>query len=116
MTTDPEALFYDVVLAAGSVWTVGDDAGVPTAETVDGRPAMPFWSSPSRVARVRRTVPAYGRLQPVQVPLDAWRERWLPGLVRDGLLVGLDWSGQPVTGEGADPADVEAVLEARTAP
>lgn len=107
---DRHALFFASVLAADAVWTVGDEAGVPAGETADGRRAMPFWSSPSRVARVRRTVPAYGALQPVRLSLTQWREQWLPGLERDGLLVALDQVGAGAGDEGVQPVDVEAAL------
>ena len=58
------------------------------------------------------SVPAYGRLEVVEVPLDAFLTRWLPGLERDGPRVGLNWSGSRATGYDLDPSDVIARLQA----
>jgi hypothetical protein len=52
-------------------------------------------------------------MQPFEVNLVEWRRRWLPGLERDGLLVGLNWSGDRPTGFDVEPADVERNLAAR---
>ena len=48
----------------------------------------------------------------VEVPLDAFLTRWLPGLERDGLRVGLNWSGARAIGYDLAPSDVLTQLEA----
>lgn len=45
------------------------------------------------------------------LPLTEWRERWLPGLARDGLRVGLNWSGARATGYDYTPEEVLARLD-----
>jgi len=52
-------------------------------------------------------------MQPVEIDLVTWRQRWLPGLERDGLLVGLNWSGDRATGYDIEPADVLRALAKR---
>jgi hypothetical protein len=52
-------------------------------------------------------------MEPVEIELAAWRERWLPGLQRDRLLVGLNWSGERATGYDVDPADALRALTER---
>ncbi len=74
---------------------------------------MPFWSKDSRALRVVAVVAAYRGFEVVRIPLDEWRSRWLPGLTRDELLVGLNWSGSRATGYDVQPSDVEAALAAR---
>lgn len=71
---------------------------------------MPFWSKRSRADRVCSSVPAYEGFEVVAVPLSEWRERWLPGLVRDGLRVGINWSGPLATGYDYKPDEVLARL------
>ncbi len=105
--------FYAESSDAGEVWTVRDDSGFPAPETADGVRAMPFWSKRSRAERVVSGVPAYAGFKVVAVPLDVFRQRWLPGLARDGLLVGLNWSGDQATGYDVDPGGVEAAFTAR---
>jgi hypothetical protein len=78
--------------------------------TGDGGRAMPFWSSLGRAEQVIQNVPAYAGFTPVELELDAFLERWIPGLTRDRLRVGLNWSGERATGYDADPGDVAEQL------
>lgn len=105
--------FYAEALASGVVWSVTDSSGFPAPANADGRRAMPFWSAKSRADRVVATVPAYAGFDVVRIPLVEWRDRWLPGLRTDGLLVGLNWSGDAATGYDLEPRDVERNLVAR---
>jgi len=105
--------FYREVKRAGTVWAVRDDAGFPAAQS-DGHRVMPFWSSENRVLRVVEQVDAYRHFKVVSIPLDEWRQRWLPSLAKDGLKVGLNWSGTRATGHDVAPADVEAGLGGRS--
>ena len=108
--------FFAEALDAGEVWSVRDADGLPVPKNAEGRRAMPFWSKKSRAERVVNTVPAYSGFGVVGLPLAEWRSRWLPGLLRHGLLVGLNWSGSVATGYDVEPQDVERSLEARTPP
>jgi len=58
-------------------------------------------------------VPAYAEFEVFNIPLEEFRSRWLPGLERDGLLVGLNWSGQWATGLDVEPASVQLGLTRR---
>ncbi len=95
----------------GLVWTVRDDGGFPAPKTTDGNRAMPFWSSLSRVDRIIATVPAYAGFQPFQISWDLFRDNWLPGLERDGILVGVNWSGPRALGYDVAPKDVRARID-----
>jgi hypothetical protein len=46
-------------------------------------------------------------------PLAEWRARRLPGLSKDGLRVGLNWSGNRATGDDLEPSDVALSLSSR---
>ncbi len=104
--------FYVESSEAGEVWTVRDGRGFPAPEA-NGARTMPFWSKRPRPERVVATVPAYAGFEVVAIALDVVRSRWLPGLVRDGLLVGLNCSGDRATGYDVEPANVEAAFAAR---
>ena len=67
---------------------------------------MPFWSTRSRVEKVISSVPAYVHFRPRELTLEEFRTRWLDGLKRDGLLVGINWSGASATGYDVEPQDV----------
>ena len=79
-------------------WTVRDEAGYPAPENREGRRAQPFWSSRPRVERIIETVPAYSGFEPEEIPLADFMDEWLPDLERDGVLIGVNWSGPTATG------------------
>ena len=105
--------FYREVLASCTVWAIEDSEGFPAPTNSDGHRSMPFWSQQSRAEGVISKVAAYHGLSVVSLPLGEWRERWLPGLKRDDILVGLNWAGSRATGYDSDPDDVEKNLIAR---
>jgi uncharacterized protein DUF2750 len=92
------AAFRREVPQEDRVWSIRDERGFPAPKDPAGNRALPFWSKPSRVTRVIDQVPVYGRFDIVEIRLDDWLDRWLPWLQRDGLLVGVNWSGSRATG------------------
>ena len=107
--------FYRDVAVSRVVWTIRDNAGFPAPETGSGRRAQPFWSSRSRAERIIKTVPAYAGFEPFEIAWDDFCRKWVPGLTRDGLLVGVNWSGERAAGYDIEPErlkqSVEAVIE-----
>jgi hypothetical protein len=103
--------FYQEVARNGNVWTIKDAFGIPAPASADGR-AMPFWSSLARAERVVKTVPAYAGFRPLELSLDTFRDVWLQGLERDGLNVGLNWTGPQATGYDLSAKDVRVNIAA----
>lgn len=104
--------FYKEVVDGGEVWSIRDALGIPAPKNQDGQRSMPFWSKQSRVELVSK-LPVYNGFEITPIPLIEWRERWLPGLEKDGILVGLNWSGARATGYDIQPDVVEKNLTAR---
>jgi hypothetical protein len=100
--------FYREVATVGSVWTIRDAGGFPSPKNSEGRRAQPFWSSRSRAERVVATVPAYASFVVVEIRWEDFCERWIPGLTRDGILVGVNWSGARAKGYDIEPDQVLA--------
>ena len=108
------AAFFAEVQTGGEVFAIKDDKGFPAPEgSAHGR-AMPFWSKRSRAENVCNRVAAYQGFEVVAIPVQEWRERWLPGLARDGLAVGINWSGARATGYDSTPDEILARLNATT--
>jgi hypothetical protein len=107
--------FYREVAAKRVVWTVRDEAGFPAPLTSGGQRAQPFWSSRSRVERIIKSVPAYSGFEPYEISWEDFRNRWVPNLIRDGLLVGVNWSGKRAVGYDSEPErlvrNVEAMIK-----
>ena len=105
------AIFYRDVAANRHVWTVKEERGFPAPRNSTGVRAQPFWSSLSRVERIIRTAPAYSAFQPYEITWDQFRDHWIPLLTRDGMKVGVNWSGKRVAGFDLDPAFVQRWIE-----
>lgn len=104
--------FYTEAGERRCVWGIRDSDGFPAPLNGDGERAMPFWSLRGRAEHVVSTVAAYAGFEVVEVPLDVFLTRWLPGLERDGLRVGLNWSGSRASGFDLAPSEVLARLQA----
>jgi hypothetical protein len=104
--------FVSEVLNGAQVWSIRDRDGFPTSTNGSGETAMPFWSSEKRAISIIKSVPTYCDFTPVMIPLATFIERWLPGLQKDSLYCGLNWTGARATGYDLSPADLMARLEA----
>jgi hypothetical protein len=109
------AAFYREVLRDREVWTVRDEGGYPAPLVADGVRSQPFWSRRSRAERIVAQVPAYSGMHVVGISYGDWVEKWLPGLHKDGVLVGLNWCGRRATGYDVAADDVLRSLAAREA-
>ena len=111
------AAFYREVAMSRKVWTIRDAGGYPAPKGTSGKRAQPFWSSLSRVERIIGSVPAYAGFTPDEISWEKFCSAWVPGLTRDGLLVGVNWSGERAVGYDVEPAEVArnvaAVAEAQ---
>jgi len=98
--------FFNEVTAAGEVWAIRDEGGFPTSTNASGETAMPFWSKESRARKVIGNVKNYATFEVERLPLEKFAKTWLPGLQRDGLLVGINWSGEMASGYDMTPEEV----------
>jgi hypothetical protein len=105
------AAFVRDIAKSRRVWTIRDDGGFPAPKTSGGIRAMPFWSSRSSVERIITSVPAYADFQPFEITWDAFRDKWLIDLERDGLFVGVNWSGPRALGYDIAPKDIRQSIE-----
>jgi hypothetical protein len=104
--------FYREVATHGFVWGIRDAGGFPAPLNTDGKRAMPFWSLESRALAVVNGVPAYKGFSPYPIEWAVFRERWVPGLTKDGLLVGINWSGSRASGFDVEPIEMQRNVEA----
>jgi hypothetical protein len=104
------AAFYKEIVKTGQVWAIRDAGGIPAPLNGHGLRAMPFWSLRSRAEKVIANVPAYRGFEPMAILLEEWRARWIDGLERDEILLGLNWSGTGATGFDFKPAEVRTRL------
>jgi len=104
--------FYRDVAKNRKVWTIRDDGGFPAPKNGEDKRAQPFWSSRSRVQRIIETVPDYASFVPYEISWADFCQNWVPGLIQDGLLVGVNWSGSTALGFDMNPKQVQDSVEA----
>ncbi|MDR4886266.1 DUF2750 domain-containing protein [Fredinandcohnia sp. QZ13] len=98
--------FIKEIIKHRKVWTIKDVSGIPTSTNIDGETSMPFWSLKSRAEQIIENVPAYSGFQPYEIKFDDFLNRWLKGLEKDGLYLGVNWSGKRATGYDMKPKEV----------
>lgn len=103
--------FYKQVAATRSVWTIRDEAGIPVPESDDGTRAMPFWSSRSLAELIVRNVEDYNGFHPMEISWEDFRDKWVPGMTKDGLLAGVNWSGSTASGLDIMPSELVKNVE-----
>jgi len=103
--------FYIEVAVSRKVWTVRDSGGFPAPLNSEGKRSQPFWSSLSRVQKIIKNVSAYSMFEPVEISWEDFTKKWVPGLSRDGVLVGVNWSGNSATGYDIQPEIVKKNVE-----
>lgn len=106
------AAFYRDAAKSGVVWTLRDANGYPAPMGKSKKRAMPFWSTKSRADKIIATVLAYSGCEPEELTLEAFTSKWIPDLEKNGMLVGLNWSGPKAVGYDLDPASVTIALRA----
>ena len=104
--------FYKQVAATQSLWTIRDEAGIPVPESDDGTKAMPFWSSRALAELIIKNVADYNGFYPIEISWQDFKEKWAPGLTRDGLLAGVNWAGITASGPDIIPAELIKNVEA----
>lgn len=106
------SVFYSEVAKSGVVWAIKDSGGFPAPLIFNGIRSMPFWSLESRALKVIKNVPAYTEFTPVAIEWLIFCERWVPGLTKDGLLAGINWSGENAIGFDVYPLELQKNVEA----
>lgn len=66
------------------VWSLRKDAGWATSADDAGQICVPVWPHAKYAAACANE--NWAEYEPHSIELDAWLERWLPGMQRDGRL------------------------------
>jgi len=91
------AKFYEEATAERRVFTFLVD-GSFLVFPVRGGEVVPFWSSLSRLQRVQESHEKYRRYTADEIPLSDFLLKTLPQLANEQIRVGVNWSGDRLTG------------------
>jgi len=97
--------FYEQVVKDGSVFTFLDD-GSFLVFPIHGKEVVPFWSSRTRVQKVQSRHPEYAGYTIHEIPLPEFLETTLAKFGKDGIHVGVNWSGDRLVGYDLPVADL----------
>jgi hypothetical protein len=67
------------------VWMLKQSAGIVTFEDDEGNICVPFWPHADYAKAL--AVDDWATCVPVDIPLDSFKEKWLPGMAKDDYLV-----------------------------
>ena len=101
--------FREQVVREGRAFTF-TDGGHLLVYPVSSGETVPFWSSRSRLESIQQRLPKYRRFEITELSLEEFWRR-LEGLERDGIQVGVNWSGKQLTGYNVRAADLRAGLQ-----
>src|SRR5262245_3750200 len=92
------------------VWSLHGPGGWVTMGDESGRKCIPAWPHKRYAEACVRG--AWSDAKATAITLDAWMERWLPGMMRDGLRVAVfPVEGEKQQGVIVSPADLQHDLE-----
>lgn len=98
------AKFREQVAREGKIFTF-TDGGEYLVYLIGGREVIPFWSSRSRLSTIQKRFPKYHTHAVAEMSLNEFL-RWLPDLERQGIHVGVNWSGERLTGYDVRPSEL----------
>jgi NADPH:quinone reductase-like Zn-dependent oxidoreductase len=102
--------FYEQVVRDGKVFTLEDPEGFLVFPIRDLE-VIPFWSSRSRVEKIQSTMPEYACYSIHEKPFNEFYEQTLPWLEEHRIHVGVNWSGERLSGYDVPVSDLRANLE-----
>ena len=102
--------FYEQVVAERRVYTFLAD-GSFLVFPVDRAEVVPFWSSASRLQRVQEHHAKYRAYETDEIPLADFLEKTLCQLETAKIRVGVNWSGERLTGYNLNVADLRRNLD-----
>ena len=105
------AQFCDQAVEHRKVFTF-TNSGEYLVYPVGGNEVVPFWSSRDRLVSIQRTLTKYERHQIDEMELNEFLD-WIPTLEGQGILIGVNWSGERLTGYNVSVADLIAALNHR---
>ena len=102
--------FYEQAVSDGKVFTFDDGDGY-LVFPMDGAEVVPFWSSRTRLEKIKKDHPKHSRREITEETLTVFMTDTLPFLEKEGIRVGVNWSGQRLTGFNVTVADPRKNLQ-----
>ncbi len=102
--------FYEQSVCDGKVFTLESPEGFLVFPIRDIE-VIPFWSSRSRVETIQSTMPQYSSYTIHEEPFTEFYEETLPWLEEQHIHIGVNWSGERLSGYDVAVSDLRTNLE-----
>lgn len=102
--------FYEQVVSDDKVFTFDDGDGYSVFR-VNGEDVIPFWSSRTRLEKIKKAHLKYAKQEIAEEPFPVFMSDTLPLLEKEGIRVGVNWSGQRLTGYDITVAELRRNLQ-----
>lgn len=79
--------FVEKIVAGGEVWSLSSDQGWVVMSSDEGEECLPVW--PHEDFAAQWASGEWADCAPAAIGLDAWIERWTPGMEKDGTLLAI---------------------------
>ena len=79
------AYFTEQVIAGATVWGLKNSGGWVILTSYDDEEFIPVWSSSALAAAWAQDAKADS--MPAEISLQDWMNEWLPGMIKNGLLI-----------------------------
>jgi len=101
--------FIERAIRAESVWALKGEDGFAWCESNDheGQDVIMFWSDRAYAERARKS--EFLEFTPIEISLFDFLFRWLPGMSKDKVLAGANWTGQLIGIEN-DPNELQGQI------
>ena len=90
--------FFEEVAETGDVWSLGGRQSMFVVLSESGTRVYPLWSSRRRAQKIVDTVPGYAGCKVLGSSWSNFVDNWVAILERDGVLVGINWTGANAKG------------------
>lgn len=105
--------FVDKVVEGDQVWSLKGADGWVVMTSEDGEECLPVWPHPDFAAAW--ATGEWADCEPTAVDLDAWLERWTPGMEKDGTMLAV-FPRSDEEGLVVPPGEVRESIEIALAP
>ena len=102
--------FYEQVVRDGLVFTFEDAEGL-LVFPIRGIEVVPFWSSRERLEQIQKKMPKYAIYRIEVTPFEDFYARTLPWLEKQNIHIGVNWSGERLTGYDVSALDLRKNLD-----
>lgn len=79
--------FVEKIVAGGEVWSLSSEEGWVVMRSEEGEECLPVW--PHEDFAAQWASGEWGDCTPAAIGLDAWVDRWTPGMEKDGTLLAI---------------------------